>query len=26
MAQNRMKGATAKEVFQRIDQDGGGLS
>ena len=24
MAQNRMKGATAKEVFQRIDKDGGG--
>ena len=24
MAQNRMKGATAKEVFQRIDQDGAG--
>ena len=24
MAQNRMKGATAKEVFERIDRDGGG--
>ena len=24
MAQNRMKGATATEVFERIDRDGGG--